>query len=236
MTQPLPIKLLLIEDEAPIRKFLCTSLHAEGYLVRERDLGKEGLHQAAQEPPDVVILDLGLPDMDGVTVLQRLREWYTGPILILSARDQEAQKIEALDGGADDYLTKPFSVPELLARLRVLLRRANRAHAMPNAKLQLGDITVDLDAHLVHQGHREIKLTPTEYKLLVTMIKNVGKVLTHRYLIREVWGPAYAVEPHNLRVLMASLRRKIEADSSRPKYLLTETGVGYRCREQQTID
>jgi two-component system, OmpR family, KDP operon response regulator KdpE len=230
MTHAAPARLLLIEDEAPIRKFLCKSLQSEGYLVRERDLGEEGLRQAAQEPPEIIILDLGLPDIDGVTVLKRLREWYTAPILILSARDQEAQKVEALDGGADDYLTKPFSVPELLARLRVLLRRANRS-SIPTAKLTLGNITVDLDAHLVERAGKEIKLTPTEYKLLVTMLKNVGKVHTHRYLIREIWGPAQVVESHNLRVLMASLRRKVEADSSRPKHLLTETGVGYRCRE-----
>jgi two-component system KDP operon response regulator KdpE len=231
MTNAASIKLLLIEDEAPIRKFLCTSLQAEGYLVRERDLGEEGLRQAAQEPPEVVILDLGLPDLDGVTVLKRLREWYTGPVLILSARDQETEKVEALDSGADDYLTKPFSVPELLARLRVLLRRVNRSSAAPSAKLVLGDIAIDLDAHLVEVAGQEIKLTPTEYKLLVTMLKNIGKVLTHRHLIREIWGPGQVVESHNLRVLMASLRRKVEADSSRPKHLLTETGVGYRCRE-----
>ncbi|MBY0585819.1 response regulator [bacterium] len=231
MTHAAPVKLLLIEDEAPIRKFLCTSLQAEGYSVRERDLGEEALRQAAQEPPELVILDLGLPDIDGVTVLRRLREWYTGPVLILSARDQETQKVEALDSGADDYLTKPFSVPELLARLRVLLRRAHRSAAAPSAKLVLGDISIDLDAHSVQRAGEEIKLTPTEYKLLVTMLKNVGKVLTHRYLIREIWGPAQVVESHNLRVLMAGLRRKMEIDSSRPKHLLTETGVGYRCRE-----
>jgi two-component system KDP operon response regulator KdpE len=230
MTHTGSTKLLLIEDEAPIRKFLHASLQVEGYLVRECANGEEGSRQAAQDPPEVVILDLGLPDMDGVTVLKRLREWYSGPILILSARDQEAQKVEALDGGADDYLTKPFSVPELFARLRVLLRRTHRT-SVPTAKLTLGTITVDLDAHLVERAGAEIKLTPTEYKLLVTMLKNVGKVLTHRYLIREIWGPGQVVESHNLRVLMASLRRKVETDSSRPKHLLTETGVGYRCRE-----
>lgn len=231
MTLARHTKLLLIEDEAPIRRFLCASLENEGYVVRERDLGEEGLRQAAQEPPDVVILDLGLPDIDGVALLKRLREWYTGPVLILSARDQESQKVEALDSGADDYLTKPFSVPELLARLRVVLRRVNQSTAAPSARLALGDIAVDLDAHLVERAGLEVKLTPTEYKLLVTMLKNVGKVLTHRYLIREIWGPGQVVESHNLRVLMAGLRRKIEANSSRPKHLLTETGVGYRCRE-----
>lgn len=230
MSSPKPL-VLLIEDEDPIRKILRLPLEGEGYVVRERGSGEEGLRQSAQEPPDVVILDLGLPDMDGLTVLQRLREWFTNPILILTARDQERQKVEALDLGADDYLTKPFSVPELLARLRSLQRRSHRAQASGSGALSVGDIVVDLDAHLVHRGADEVKLTPTEYKLLVVMLRNVGKVLTHRYLIREIWGPGQVVESHNLRVLMASLRRKIEVDSSRPKHLLTETGVGYRCRE-----
>lgn len=224
-------KVLVIEDEAPIRKFLRIALETEGYLVSESESGESGLKQAVLDTPDLVILDLGLPDVDGIDVLHRLREWFGGPILILSARDQEQQKVEALDRGADDYLTKPFSVPELLARLRVLQRRVNRSAAgSASAVLTLGDIEVDLDAHIVRRGGEEIKLTATEYKLLVVMMKNAGKVLTHKYLLREVWGPSQIVEAHNLRVLMASLRRKIEADSSRPKHLITEIGIGYRCQ------
>lgn len=224
-------KVLVIEDESPIRKFLRIALETEGYLVCESEAGEAGLRQAVQDTPDLVILDLGLPDVDGINVLHRLREWFSGPILILSARDQDQQKVEALDRGADDYITKPFSVPELLARMRVLQRRINRSAAgTVSAVLTIGDIEVDLDAHLVRHGGEEIKLTATEYKLLVVMMKNAGKVLTHKYLLREVWGPSQIVEAHNLRVLMAGLRRKVEADSSRPKHFLTEIGVGYRCQ------
>jgi len=224
-------KILIIEDESPIRKFLRIALETEGYSVSESEAGELGLKQAVQDTPDIVILDLGLPDVDGIDVLRRLREWFAGPILILSARDQDQQKVESLDQGADDYLTKPFSVPELLARLRVLQRRLNRAStSSASARLTLGEIEMDLDAHIVRRGDDEVKLTATEYKLLVVMMKNVGKVLTHKYLLREVWGPNQIVESHNLRVLMASLRRKIEVDSSRPKHLLTEIGVGYRCQ------
>jgi two-component system KDP operon response regulator KdpE len=223
--------LLLIEDEAPIRKFLRATLEAEGYLVREAVAGEAGLRQAAQDPPDVVILDLGLPDLDGVAVLQRLREWFTGPIVILSARDQEQQKVAALDAGADDYLTKPFSSPELAARLRVLLRRTAGAASVGSSTLQAADVVVDLDARFVRVRGEETKLTPIEYRLLTTMLRHPGKVLTHRFLLKEVWGPHQSVEPHNLRVLMASLRRKVELDPSRPKILMTETGVGYRLKD-----
>lgn len=226
-------KVLLIEDEVPIRRFIRSALESEGYTVAERDTGTEGLREAVQTPPDVVILDLGLPDMDGIVVLSRLREWFAGAIIILSARDQERQKVEALDSGADDYLTKPFSVPELLARLRVVLRRVARSASPSNSTaLTAGDITVDLESRLTHVRGREVNLTPAEYRLLVVMLQHPDKVLTHRFLLREVWGPAQQVEPHNLRVLMASLRRKVEQDSSRPRYLLTETGVGYRCRSE----
>lgn len=224
-------KILVIEDESPIRKFLRIALETEGYLISESEAGEAGLKQAVQDTPDLVILDLGLPDVDGIDVLKRLREWFSGPILILSARDQDQQKVDALDRGADDYLTKPFSVPELLARLRVLQRRVNRATTSSvSPLLTMGEIEVDLDAHIVRRKGEEIKLTATEYKLLVVMMKNAGKVLTHKYLLREVWGPSQIVEAHNLRVLMASLRRKIEIDSSRPRHLLTEIGVGYRCQ------
>lgn len=224
---PSPHHLLIIEDEAPIRRFLRASLTGEGYRVSEADSGEEGLRAAASQPPDLVILDLGLPDLDGQQVLRRLREWYTAPVLVLSARDQEPQKIAALDHGADDYITKPFGVGELLARIRTALRHAHRVG--PEATtIALGDLRVDLAARLVHRQGQEVHLTPLEYKLLVTMLKQAGKVLTHRYLLREVWGPHSSQENHYLRVFVASLRRKLEEDPARPRYLLTEQGVGYR--------
>lgn len=219
--------MLVIEDEQPIRRFLKASLSSEGYLVSEAGTGEEGLRAATSQPPDLVILDLGLPDLDGQVVLERLREWFAAPIIVLSARDQEDQKIRALDHGADDYLTKPFGVGELLARLRTALRHTHRSG--PEAtSITIGDIRVDLAARLVYRSGEEVHLTPLEYKLLVTMLKQAGKVLTHRYLLREVWGPHDAQENHYLRVFVASLRRKLEDDPARPRYLLTEQGVGYR--------
>ncbi len=219
--------ILIIEDEPPIRRFLKASLSNEGYRISEAVSGEEGLRMAAAHPPDLVILDLGLPDLDGQDVLKRLREWYTSPILILSARDQEAQKIKALDSGADDYVTKPFGVGELLARMRTALRHAHRSGPEATA-ITLGELRVDLASRLVYRHDKEIHLTPLEYKLLVIMMKHAGKVLTHRYLLREVWGPQDAQENHYLRVFVASLRRKLEVDPARPRYLLTEQGVGYR--------
>jgi len=220
-------RVLVIEDEQPIRRFLKASLSSEGYQVSEAGTGEEGLRAATSQPPDLVILDLGLPDLDGQVVLERLREWFAAPIIVLSARDQEDQKIRALDHGADDYLTKPFGVGELLARLRTALRHTHRSG--PEAtSITIGDIRVDLAARLVYRSGEEVHLTPLEYKLLVTMLKQAGKVLTHRYLLREVWGPHDAQENHYLRVFVASLRRKLEDDPARPRYLLTEQGVGYR--------
>ncbi|MBA4032450.1 MAG: DNA-binding response regulator [Planctomyces sp.] len=219
--------ILVIEDETPIRRFLRASLQSEGYRVDEAASGDEGLKLAIRQPPDVVILDLGLPDMDGQDVLQRLREWYTAPIIILSARDQEPQKIKALDLGADDYITKPFGVGELLARLRTALRHSHRV-GPEETTVVLGDLRIDLAARLVHRGEEEVHLTPLEYKLFTTMIKHAGKVLTHRFLLREVWGPLDSQENHYLRVFVASLRRKLEADPARPRHILTEQGVGYR--------
>jgi two-component system KDP operon response regulator KdpE len=182
---------------------------------------------ATAQPPDLVILDLGLPDMDGQVVLQRLREWYTAPIIVLSARDQESQKVRALDSGADDYVTKPFGMAELLARMRTAMRHAHRVG--PEATtIAIGDLRVDLAARLVYRNDAEVHLTPLEYKLLVTLLKHAGKVLTHRFLLREVWGPQDSQENHYLRVFVASLRRKLEQDPARPRYLLTEQGVGYR--------
>ena len=219
--------ILVIEDEQPIRRFLRASLEDAGYRVSEAASGVDGLRAAAGQPPDVVVLDLGLPDQDGQDVLMRLREWYRSPILILSARDQEAQKVQALDHGADDYVTKPFSMGELLARLRVALRHAH--HVGPEGTtVRIGDLEVDLAARIVRVQGEPIHLTPIEYKLLTTMMKHAGKVLTHRFLLREVWGPQDSQENHYLRVFVAGLRRKIEEDSARPRYILTEQGVGYR--------
>jgi two-component system, OmpR family, KDP operon response regulator KdpE len=218
---------LLIEDEQPIRRFLRASLTAVGYRVVEAASGEEGLRMAATQPPDLVILDLGLPGLDGLDVLRRLRDWLTAPILVLSARDQEKQKIEALDAGADDYLTKPFGVGELLARMRTALR-----HAQPKGSessiLEVGEIRIDLAARVVSRGGERIHLTPLEYKLLALLMGNAGKVLTHRFLLREVWGPHDTRETHYLRVFVATLRRKIENDPAQPRYILTEQGIGYR--------
>lgn len=219
--------LLVIEDDPAIRRFLRAALADAGYRWSEAASGEEGLRLAVSQPPELVILDLGLPDLDGQEVLRRLREWYSGPIVILSARDQETQKVQALDHGADDYVTKPFGVGELLARIRVALRHSQRAN--PEATTaRIGDLELDLAARVVRVRGVEIHLTPLEYRLLVTLVKHAGKVLTHRFLLREVWGPEDAQENHYLRVFVASLRRKIEADPARPRYLLTEPGVGYR--------
>lgn len=219
--------ILVIEDELPIRRFLRASLANEGYHLIEAASGEEGLRLAASQPPDLVILDLGLPDLDGQEVLQRLRDWFTAPIIILSARDQETQKIKALDNGADDYVTKPFGTGELMARMRTALRHANRVGPEATA-ITIGDLKVDLTARSVFVKSEQVHLTPLEYKLLVTMLKHAGKVLTHRFLLREVWGPLDSQEYHYLRVFVASLRRKLEADPARPRYILTEQGVGYR--------
>jgi two-component system KDP operon response regulator KdpE len=226
MSSPL---LLLVEDEAPIRRFLRTSLAGEGYRLIEAETGEQAIKLSAQQPPDLVILDLGLPDVDGQDVLRQLREWLGAPIIILSARDQEKQKITALDNGADDYLTKPFSTGELLARIRVALRHTARlGDERESPTFTVGDLKLDLAARRVFRADSEIHLTPIEYKLLTTLVRHAGKVLTHRFLLKEVWGPNHLRETHYLRVFMASLRRKIETDPAQPRYLLTEQGVGYR--------
>lgn len=225
--------ILIIEDEQPIRRFLRASLAAEGYRLNEAESGQQGLRLASQQPPDLVILDLGLPDQDGQQVLKSLREWLTAPIIILSARDQENQKVQALDSGADDYVTKPFGTAELLARMRTALRHSS-VGPETSPVFTVGDITVDLAARLVRVHQAPVHLTPLEYKLLATLIKHAGKVLTHRFLLQEVWGPGHADETHSLRVFMASLRRKLEADSARPHYLLTEPGVGYRLHDARS--
>jgi two-component system KDP operon response regulator KdpE len=221
-------QILVIEDEEPIRRFLRASLANEGYRVSEAASGDEGLRIASRLPPDLVILDLGLPDMDGQQVLRRLREWLSAPVIILSVRDQEEQKIEALDHGADDYVTKPFGIGELLARMRTALRHVHQV-VPTSSTISIGDLRVDLSARRIHRRDEEVHLTPLEYKLFVTMLKHSGKVLTHRFLLKEVWGPHDTYETHYLRVFVASLRRKLEDDPARPRYILTEQGVGYRC-------
>jgi two-component system KDP operon response regulator KdpE len=222
-------RILLVEDEPPIRKFLRTELSNAQYQLDEAATADQALQHASQFPPDLVILDLGLPDMDGQEVIRRLREWLMVPIIILSARDQDQEKIRALDNGADDYLTKPFSTGELLARVRVALRNSQRSgHDEAKSIFEIGELKVDLATRRVFVATEEIHLTPIEYKLVVTLVQNAGRVLTHRQLLEKVWGPHQVRETHYLRVFMASLRRKLEADPARPRYLLTEQGIGYR--------
>jgi two-component system, OmpR family, KDP operon response regulator KdpE len=218
---------LVIDDEPPIRRFLRASLADAGYRVEEAASGEEGVKKAMARPPDFVILDLGLPGLDGQDVLRRLREWLTAPVIVLSARDQERQKVEALDAGADDYLTKPFGLGELLARMRTALRHT-RPPAADGADLRVGDLRIDLAARTVTRAGEAVHPTPLEYKLLVLLMRNAGKVLTHRQLLRDVWGPHDVHEHHYLRVFVATLRRKVEPDPTRPRYILTEQGVGYR--------
>ncbi len=220
---------LVIEDEPQIRRFLRASLVNRGYRIAEAPTAQIGLAHAATYNPQVIILDLGLPDFDGLEVTRRLREWTNVPIIVLSARGQEQDKIAALDAGADDYLTKPFGVNELLARIRVALRHAARAAQVTQQSIFIaGNICVDLEKRRVLVNAAEIHLTPIEYSLLATLVRYAGKVVTHHQLLKEVWGEAYADESHYLRVYMGQLRRKLEADPTRPRYLLTEPGVGYR--------
>lgn len=225
--------ILIIEDEEPIRRFLRAALSAENYRLAEAETGQQGIRLALHQPPDLVILDLGLPDLDGQEVLRQLREWLQAPVIVLSARNQEKEKVAALDHGADDYLTKPFGVAELLARMRVALRHAARLPNDPAATtFAIGDLRVDLAARRVFVADREVHLTPIEYRLLSTLVHHCGKVLTHRFLLKEVWGPQQVNETHYLRVYMATLRRKIESDPARPRYMLTEPGVGYRLADE----
>jgi two-component system KDP operon response regulator KdpE len=224
---PEPV-VVLIEDEPQIRRFLRATLTGQGYRLFEVATGADGLVEVAQRQPDVVVLDLGLPDMDGLEVIRRLREWSTMPVIVLSARGQERDKVAALDAGADDYVSKPFSAGELLARLRVALRHAAGAAHEEGATFKVGELQVDLLRRHVHVAGVEVKLTPIEYKLLATLVRHAGKVLTHQQLLREVWGPSHDDQAHYVRVYMAHLRHKLEAEPARPRYLLTEPGVGYR--------
>ena len=225
--------LLVIEDDPQIQRFLATALDAHGYALTAATTGNEGVQAAATRQPDIVIVDLGLPDIAGLEVIRRLREWFARPILVLSARDKETDKVAALDLGADDYLTKPFGIGELLARLRVAERHlAARRGAPGDAIVRIGDVSVDLSAHRVQRNGAELHLTPIEYQLLTTLAKHRGKVLTHRQLLREVWGAAHVESPQYLRIYMRALRQKIEADPARPRWLLTEVGVGYRLADE----
>ncbi len=219
--------IILIEDEQHIRRFVKAALEAEGHQVFEAGTGKQGLIEAATRKPDLVILDLGLPDMDGLEVIGKIREWSNVPVIILSARSKESEKIDALDAGADDYLTKPFGSGELLARIRVALRRSM---LLPQGQslFSAGGLSVDLAERRVLLDDAEIHLTPIEYRLLSILARHAGKVLTHRFLLKEVWGPSHVDDAHYLRIYMGQLRHKLEKEPANPRFLLTETGVGYR--------
>jgi len=223
--------ILLIEDEPQMRRFLRVTLQAHGYQLIESATGEDGLVQVATRNPDVVLLDLGLPDIDGLELTRRLREWSHVPVIVLSAREQEEDKIRALDAGADDYLTKPFGAGELLARIRVALRHLTMLQADGDESVFVtGNLSVDLAKRRVSVDDKEIHLTPIEYKLLTVLIKHAGKVMTHSQLLKEVWGAAYADQTHYLRIYMGQLRHKLEADPARPRFFINEPGVGYRIR------
>ncbi|HEY7041483.1 MAG TPA: response regulator [Methylomirabilota bacterium] len=225
-TPPVPV-IVLIEDEPQIRRFLRATLGSHGYRLHEADTGEGGLIEAASRQPDVVILDLGLPDIDGVQVIRRLREWSKVPIIVLSARGQEGDKVAALDAGADDYVSKPFAVGELLARLRVALRHAAVGES-GEPTFSVGDLRVDQIKRQVQIEGHDVHLTPIEYRLLTLLVRHAGRVVSQRQLLKEVWGPGQTEQTHYLRVYMGTLRRKLEKDPARPRYLLTEPGVGYR--------
>ncbi|MEI9938283.1 MAG: winged helix-turn-helix domain-containing protein [Pseudomonadota bacterium] len=231
MTDPAPL-LLIIEDEPAMCKFLGASLSSRGYRLLEAFTGTDGLGKAVSGSPDLVLLDLGLPDVDGLEVTRRLRQWAGFPIIVISARGREEDKVLALDGGADDYLTKPFGTGELAARIRVALKNAaaKKLGAAPEPVLTVGALQLDLDRHAVFVSGREVHLTPTEFKLFATLMKHAGRVLTHRQLLKEVWGDAYANDTQYLRVYMVQLRHKLEADPARPRHLTTVPAIGYRLK------
>ncbi len=225
--------ILVIEDDAQIRRFLRTTLLSSGYRLLEATTGSDGLRQASLNHPDVIVLDLGLPDMDGLDVTRHLREWTLTPIIVVSVREHERDKVAALDAGADDYVTKPFGTNELLARIRVALRHALRTiQGDDDPVFTLGGLQVDLAHRQVLVDGAEVHLSPMEYKLLTTLVRYAGKVVTRHQLLQEVWGPSYAGEDHYLRVYMGQLRHKLEADPTRPRYLITEPGVGYRLKTE----
>jgi two-component system KDP operon response regulator KdpE len=227
MSEPTPVA-LLIEDEPQIRRFVRTALEGEGWQIFESETMQRGLIDAGTRKPDLVILDLGLPDGDGVDFIADVRRWSSVPIIVLSARVNESDKIRGLDAGADDYLTKPFGVGELLARVRATLRRQRQPGINPDGIIRFGDVKVDLKARLVTKADRVVHLTPTEYRLLTALVTNAGRVVTNRQLLHEVWGPSHAENGHYLRIYMGHLRQKLEDDPAQPRHLLTETAVGYR--------
>jgi two-component system KDP operon response regulator KdpE len=221
-------RVLVVDDESSIRRYLRAALSAQGFVVFEAANGQGALNAILADRPDIIILDLGLPDFDGIEVTRRLREWSQTPIIILSVREAEQDKIAALDAGADDYLTKPFGTGELMARMRVVMRRL--ASKPDEPILQVGNLQMDISRRVVTVNDDQISLTPTEYDILRLLMQNAGKVLTHRQLLKQVWGTAYENEMHILRVNISNLRRKIETDPARPRYLITESGVGYRLK------
>lgn len=230
MTEVAP-KIVVIEDEAQIRRFVRHALEDEGCRVYEAGTAAQGLVEAGTRKPDLVILDLGLPDRDGIEVIRDLRSWSDVPIIILSARSDEDDKIGALDAGADDYLAKPFGVGELLARTRAMLRRRSRGGEELAPVVEFGDVQVDLSRRTVHRNNEPVHLTALEYRLLTMLVANAGRVLTHRQLLREVWGPSYVDSSHYVRIYVGHLRQKLEADPTQPRFFLTETGVGYRFQQ-----
>jgi two-component system, OmpR family, KDP operon response regulator KdpE len=220
-------RILIVDDEPAIQRFLATALAGE-FALFQAENGHAALAAAVTVKPDVVLLDLGLPDMDGVEVIGRIRQWSQTPIIVLSVRDRESDKVRALDAGADDYLTKPFGVGELLARIRAMLRRS--LHQAPEPVIRIDELELDLARRLVSLAGQPLALTPTEYELLRLLATNAGKVLTHRQILKQIWGAGYVEQPHVLRVNISNLRHKLEKDASRPRYILTESGVGYRFR------
>ena len=230
MTDPAPTA-LLVEDERQIRRFVRTAMEAEGWQVYEAGTVKQGLIEAGTRKPDLVVLDLGLPDGNGVEFIRDLRGWSSVPVIVLSARVEETEKIEALDAGADDYLTKPFGVGELLARVRATLRRKSASAPGSGGVSRFGDVEIDQVNRVVTKGGARLHLTPIEYRLLTLMVNNAGKVLTHRHLLREVWGPSFVESNHYVRIYVGHLRQKLEADATQPRHFLTETGVGYRFQQ-----
>ncbi|MDF0642787.1 MAG: response regulator [Nitrospira sp.] len=224
------VAVLVIEDEPEIRRFLRTTLPAHGFRLIEATTGQDGLTEARARNPDLILLDLGLPDLDGTEVIRQVREWTATPIIVLSAREQEQMKVGALDQGADDYVTKPFGVHELLARMRTALRHVARVADAGESVFSVEGLRVDLGRRQVFVSGKEIHLTPIEYKLLTALVRHAGKVLTHRQLLKEVWGPLHVDESHYLRVYMRQLRNKVETNPAQPRYLVTELGVGYRLK------